>query len=275
MTDTNLFDISAECLLNYLYPDMADLWQVECAGTFYRNYSKDIMSVDEENRTVTLSRDSFLNLLPEGIIADEKSLKGKDFEQKYKMLKKKEELLRDMFKPVDTLSFRFRLHIEKEAAQLSREIVAILLKRYYNFDIYREENPYIRQTAPLLLQISRLRANYPLVRSILAYAFKCKVEMHKGKYAWEEDETSIQPAIEYKLLIPGLTIDTYSALEKELEPFGDFIREWFIPFDTKCSITIKDDHEPSVLGPDIILNYNTEINTGTQHATTTASNKPL
>ena len=105
--DTDLFDISAEFLLNYLYPDRTDSWQVDCAGTFYRNYSPDLLSVDEEGSTVRLARDSFLRLLPQGVIAPDNALKGKDFKQKYERLKKKEELLRELFKPVDTLAFRF------------------------------------------------------------------------------------------------------------------------------------------------------------------------
>ena len=46
--ETNLYDISAEFLLNYLYPDRMDQWEVDCAGTFYRNYSEDILAIDEE-----------------------------------------------------------------------------------------------------------------------------------------------------------------------------------------------------------------------------------
>ena len=32
--ETNLYDISAEFLLNYLHPDRMDQWEVDCAGTF-------------------------------------------------------------------------------------------------------------------------------------------------------------------------------------------------------------------------------------------------
>ena len=60
--ETNLYDISAEFLLNYLYPDRMDQWEVDCAGTFYRNYSEDILAIDEEKGAVRLARDSFLRL---------------------------------------------------------------------------------------------------------------------------------------------------------------------------------------------------------------------
>ena len=100
INETDLFDINAEFLLNYLYPDQTDQWQAECAGTFYRNYSPDILSIEKDKTTVRLARDGFLRLLPQGIIAPDNALKGKDFEQKYEQLKKKEELLKDLFKPI-------------------------------------------------------------------------------------------------------------------------------------------------------------------------------
>ena len=89
--ETNLYDISAEFLLNYLYPDLMNRWKVDCVGTFYRNYSEDILEIDEEKTTVLLARDSFLRLLPQGLIATDKALKGGNFELKYENLKKKEE----------------------------------------------------------------------------------------------------------------------------------------------------------------------------------------
>ena len=48
INETDLFDINAEFLLNYLYPDQTDQWQAECAGTFYRNYSPDILSIEKD-----------------------------------------------------------------------------------------------------------------------------------------------------------------------------------------------------------------------------------
>ena len=149
--ETNLYDISAEFLLNYLYPDRMDQWEVDCAGTFYRNYSEDILAIDEEKGAVRLARDSFLRLLPQGVIANDNALKGNDFEQKYERLKKKEELLRSLFKPVDTLAFRFRLHIENQVTQLSEKKLVFLLKHYFHYDITREKDPYILKVAPFLL----------------------------------------------------------------------------------------------------------------------------
>ena len=230
--ETNLYDISAEFLLNYLYPDRMDQWEVDCAGTFYRNYSEDILAIDEEKGAVRLARDSFLRLLPQGVIANDNALKGNNFEQKYERLKKKEELLRSFFKPVDTLAFRFRLHIENQITQLSEKKLAFL---------------------------NQLRANYGFIRDLLACLFNHKVEIHKGLYTWEEDERCACPAIEFQLIVPNLTAEAYDKLDKAIAPLREFLIEWFIPFDTHCAIGIRQHGQPFTLGEPLTLDYNTEI----------------
>ncbi len=257
--EIDLWNISAECLLNYLYPDATDQWEVECTGTFYRNYSPDVLAVDDQHKRVRLARDSFLRLLPQGVIAPDDALKGGDFEQKYERLRKKEELLRELFKPVDTLAFRTRLHLEKQAAQLSYDKLPFLLKRYFGYDLSQEENPYIRRTAPLLLLVSHLRANFAFIAQLLKQLFACEVKMHVGQYTWEEGPEYAQPAIEYRLMLPGLTAEAYRALNRTIEPFRAFLCEWFIPFDTRCTIVVRQPYTPFEPGDTLILNYNTEL----------------
>lgn len=259
MNENQLFDISAECLLNYLYPELMEQWEVDCAGTFYRNYSPDVLSFDPEKHTVSLARDSFLRLLPPGIIARENALKGGDFEQKYERLKKKEELLKELFKPVDTLAFRTRLHLEEQVSQLLSDKLALLLERYLGYDLTREENPYVRKVAPLLLFVSRLRGDFGFIRNLLAQLFECEVRMKIGRYAWEEGSECSQPSVEYELIVPDLTVETYRDWDQQIDPLREFIAEWFIPFDTRCSIELKSPQQPFVLGDRMILGYNTEL----------------
>ena len=59
--ETNLYDISAEFLLNYLHPDQMDQWEVDCAGTFYRNYSEDVLTIDEEKGIFITPIDGFFS----------------------------------------------------------------------------------------------------------------------------------------------------------------------------------------------------------------------
>ena len=55
-----LNEISAEMLLEQLYPELTEEWLVRCKGVFYRNYSSDAMQVDAEERQVELARDGFV-----------------------------------------------------------------------------------------------------------------------------------------------------------------------------------------------------------------------
>lgn len=267
MNENDLFDISAECLLNYLYPDLEEEWKVDCAGTFYRNYSPDILSVDPEKHTVRLARDSFLRLLPQGVIAREDALKAGNFEQQYEQLQKRKELLKDLFNPIDTLAFRTRLHLEKQAARLASDKLPLLLERYWGYDLTREENPYIRKVAPLLLLVSHLRGDFDFIRHLLSQVFDCPVRMKVGRYAWEEGSACSQPAVEYELLVEDLTAESYRELNRRIDPFREFLCEWFIPFDTRCTLALKDHHQPLVLGENLVLDYNTEIavQSSTQH----------
>ena len=84
--DRNLYQIRAEVLLNYLFPEMANDWITQYKGTFYRNYNEDILSLNEDEGRVVLARDGFLRLLPEGLMTKEDDLKGEDAAQKFKAL---------------------------------------------------------------------------------------------------------------------------------------------------------------------------------------------
>ena len=248
MNDPKPFDISAEFLLNYLFPDHTDQWQAEYAGAFYRNYSPDILSFEEDRQTVRLSRDGFLRLLPQGIIAPDNILKGKGFEQKYEQLKKKEELLKDLFKPVDTLNFRFRLHIEKETSQLSSEKLALLLK-YYSTTNWKRRKTHTSGKQPHCFSLSAICVlTSAFLHTLLKCLFGCPVEMTTGRYTWDEGNEYSQPAITFQLIVPDLTTEAYNQLKLTVDPFADFIREWFIPFDTHCAIVIKHHNHPLCFG---------------------------
>ena len=64
-------EISAEMLLNLLYPELEDKWIAHHDGTFYRNYSRDVLSLSPEEAEVSLSRDSILGLLPRNLLSPE------------------------------------------------------------------------------------------------------------------------------------------------------------------------------------------------------------
>ena len=84
--ERNLYQIRAEVLLNYLYPEMEDSWLVQSKGTFYRNYNQDLLELNLEEHKVQLARDGFMKLLPEGLLTRDTDLKGEDVAKKFREL---------------------------------------------------------------------------------------------------------------------------------------------------------------------------------------------
>ena len=107
----NLYQVRAEVLLNYLYPELEGDWITQYKGTFFRNYNEDILELYEDERKVILARDGFLRLLPEGLLTHDDDLRGEDVAQKFKELEWRRELLNEAFSPFDTYIFRKKLAI--------------------------------------------------------------------------------------------------------------------------------------------------------------------
>ncbi|MBO4665803.1 MAG: hypothetical protein J5612_02910 [Paludibacteraceae bacterium] len=132
----NISEISAELLLTYLYPELTGKWLPRHAGTFYRNYNSDVMAVYKDEPTVVLSRDGFLQLLPQGLLAGENTGQMK--------------LLKDAFLPIDAYWFNAKLQAEVQVSQILQDKLNYILNEYFEFDLSAETNPYVRQAAVLL-----------------------------------------------------------------------------------------------------------------------------
>lgn len=258
MEHTNIEEMKAEVLLHHLYPELSELWIAENKGTFYRNYSKDIMQLDEEMHTVTLSRNGFLRLLPQGLITTDDDLKGGNFKQKYEQLKKRQEELEELFRPIDSLAFRKSLKVEAQISQLLEDKLDFLLEKYFHCDRKAESNVYVRELMPLLPYVSRLRTDFRWIRDVLAILLGHRVTLHISRYDWSEWKRDAQPLVQYRVWVPALDNEEYHALERQLPALRDFISEWFIPFDTRCLIELKDE-QPGVLNKGLTLNYNTRL----------------
>jgi len=257
----NLYQIKAEVLLNYLYPEMEDQWVAINRGTFYRNYSQDALDVEENEGRVVLARDGFLRLLPEGLLTKDGDLKGEDIAAKYKELEWRRELLNEAFAPFDTYVFRKKLAIERVTSELLEQKLQYLLLNYFGIDLSVEPSQLVREAAVLLPYVSRWRGDFGFVANLLGSLMDCQVEMTKGRYSHTDTTRCWLPVVRYKLLIPGLTADTYKKCKENLKPLISFLKEWFIPFDVRCEIDIKEHQSQSRL-PDgsLTLNYNTELN---------------
>ena len=256
--NTNIAEIKAEVLLNHLYPELTDRWIVENKGTFYRNYSKDVMQIEEDMCRVALSRDGFLRLLPQGLITTDDELKGKDFQSKYENLKTRKSRLEELFRPFDSWRFRKGMREEKQLARLLEEKLDILLKKYFQVDRKSEKNGYVKEMMVLLPMVKHLRADFGRIGDILAALLGYRVTVNYSRYDWTGWIRDAQPSVEYQVWIPNLQNDEFLVWNKELEALRTFVCEWFIPFDTRCFIEVKCDN-PAMLEDRLTLNYNTRL----------------
>lgn len=256
---SNIAEISAELLLNLLYPEQKKQWIVKNKGTFYRNYNPDVLSINEESKEVKLSRDGFLKYLPQGVLTTNEELKEGERSNQHEVLRKRINALKEAFVPIDTNIFRRRLDIEGEITELLNNQIDYLLKNFLGYDRTKETNPYIKTLSVILPYISKLRSNIRFVKNLLATVVGCEVEMTTGRYSETDNSRHWLAWIKYDLIMPNLSQETYqeqSLLMKELE---NFISHWFMPFDTKCSIRIKHHQQPFKADGNLILDYNTEL----------------
>ncbi len=111
-------EISAEMLLEYLYPGMEDQWKVNNCGGFYRNYQSDIKSLDSKNGEISLSRNGYLHFLPSTFISPrDEIISKKNRKEQSEKLKERQQILSEAFKPLDTFAFRKRLEIERNTSE--------------------------------------------------------------------------------------------------------------------------------------------------------------
>ena len=242
MKNTNISALRAEVLLNHLYPEQSDSWVVTNKGTFYRNYSEDVLQLEANLSQVSLSRDGLLRLLPQGLVSTKDELKEAE----------------ELFVPFDSWRFRDSLRAEEDFAYLLENKLNIILKTYYGVDIEAETNPLIREMMKLLPQASSIRGNFHKIGDILKALLNKRVTTHITCYNWSDKTADTQPMVCYKVWVPELTSESYKELEKNIEALKNFLVEWFIPFDTYCAIEIKTEQATS-LNNTMLLNYNTKL----------------
>ena len=253
----NLSQISAEMLVNYLYPELADRWTVQAEGTFYRNYNRDILSWDAEAAEIQLSRDSFVQLLPQGLLFRTEDVKGKNRKVNTEQLKSRKRLLLDLFQPFDTFDFRNRLSLERQVSSLLETRLENILSLYFGIDLAAEQNPYIRETAMLLPFVSHLRGDVYFLRDLLTSLFQCEVQLTIGRYSQTDNTRCWLPMVRFEMIMPDLTTEGYNSLMDEVRPFCDFVREWLMPVETKCLIEVK--WKDAGLDAAPVLDYNTRL----------------
>ena len=259
MIKNSIPEIRAELLLNFLYPEMSNQWTSQNEGTFFRNYNSDLLTIDEEKMVALTARDSFMKLLPQGLITQETDLKGEDAAEKFKQLELKLRLLRETFKPIDTFRFRESLYVEHQMSSLLQGKLSYILNTYFGVDLDKIENPYVREAAILLPYVNRRRGDFGFIANLLRTLVKCEVNMTTGRYSHSDTTRSWLPMVRYDLVIPGLTPEQYQEKDKEIQPLRDFLCEWMIPFEVWCEIVIKEYDVPLQTDTRLTLGYNTEV----------------
>ena len=252
---TQIPEIRAEMLLSLLYPELEEQWVAYHDGTFYRNYSHDILDLQPGDACVRLSRDSILGLLPPGLISGDEELRKGDRGEKHDSLEQRIRILLEAFLPFDTFSFRRTLKAERNIEELLEDKLGYILRTYFGFDLAAEQNPYVRAFAALLPCIRHRRGDTQLLRSLLGSVFDCEVRMSEHRYSESDSTRAWLPEIRYELLIPGLTSETYRDLSRDMEPLRDFLGEWFVPMDVRLSLQIR--HPLPAAGQQPLLDYNT------------------
>jgi hypothetical protein len=251
----NMSDISAEMLLNHLYPDMEEQWKVQNMGTFYRNYNCDVLSWNAETKEVQVARDGFARLLPQGLLFQNDSLKGDDKEHGISEQNSRMRLLRDMFQPFDTFAFRQKLTIERQVSALLDSKLEYVLKTYFHFDLAAEQNPYVREMGVLLPFVRNMRGDLLLIRDLLAALLGCEVTMTKGRYSHTDNTRCWLPMVKYELLVSHLAAEQYLQLSESIEPLRLFLQEWLLPFEVKSLLAVKWHYRPARIGKSMVLDY--------------------
>lgn len=255
----NIPEIRAELLLNYLYPEAHSQWTAQNEGSFFRNYNSDLFSIDEEKMVAVTARDSFMRLLPQGLLTQEGDLKGEDSAEKFKQLEFRLRLLRETFKPIDTFRFRESVYVEQQIDSLLQGKLSYILNTYFGVDLEKIENHYVREAAVLLPYVSRRRGDFGFIANLLQTLVKCEVQMSTGRYSHSDTTKSWLPMVRYELVIPGLTPEEFQEKDQDLEPLREFLCEWLVPLEVWCQIVIKEYDVLPQTNTRLTLGYNTEV----------------
>ena len=152
-------------------------------------------------------------------------------------------------------------NVAADLQNTTEQKLQFLLLNYFGFDLAAEPCPLVKEAAVLLPFVNRWRGDLGFVANLLGSLMNCRVEMSKGRYSHIDTTRCWLPVVRYKLLIPGLTSEAYKEYMQNLKPLVAFLEEWFVPFDVRCEIDIKEHRSESRLPDDsLTLNYNTELN---------------
>ena len=246
-------ELLAELLLSVYFPNVKN-WNASYGSFFSRNYSGDLRSVHTDTNTVKLSRNGLYDILPEKIFFDVDELRFKesrDLAQRITEIYEEEKNIKDYFLPLDSFFFNQSCQYHATANYLVDNKTKWLVKLLFDYDIDAEENPFVKQMAPLLLHVAEIRANLGLISQILSEILDCRVDYHVNH----------QEEVLFVIHKRNLSGTEYHAFMRDLKPLFDFVTYWFVSMDMDCIYKVKDYYQPFILSNErpLVLDYNTQI----------------
>lgn len=250
--------IKAETLISLL--DIHEDFNVHAEGIFSRNYSEDLINVENENEnenedgkiTLFLSRDGIFHLLPQGLFFKDNQLKieSNKFEKEYREFEKQKKAARSFFQPFDTAYFKLNLELEQKFNDFAKTGNRIFTDSFGDNSGMEANNEYISKIKRLLPFASQIRGNLSLLIDILENIVSAeKIEIKK-----------ITPFYtRFIIHKEGLTKKEYQDMDKEVELLFDFLRHWFLPVEQQYDYRIKDYKQAFNLENTLILDYNTHL----------------
>ena len=162
-----------------------------------------------------------------------------------------EKNIKAYFMPFDSYFFNQSLRLSKVVGPMIDGKTELLLKTLFDYHIEDEKNPYVRQMAPLLLNVTEIRGDFNVIAKVLAVVLDCEVEyklLHQDELLFVVHKR-------------GMNSKEYLAFMKELKPLFDFVQYWFVPMEMDCVYKVKDYGQAFVLSSEraLVLDYNTQI----------------
>ena len=244
--------IKAETWIAAHHPSREE-WIARQKGIFSRNYSEDLRSCNPDTANVELSRDGLYEILPNKLFFKGTELQGinqVDFEWTDRVLKQRVERIKTVFLPFDSSYFNHSLALEKKVNESLAEKTSLLLKTFVGEDFTSDRNPYIRLMAPMLLQAASLRGRYAVLSRIITCVLGYKTHyLKKGE------------RIRFVVNRPNLDRNAFLNYLNELEPFFQWVEEWFIPLELRCEFKVRDyERDDRFAGPNkLLLDYNATL----------------
>jgi len=249
----NILDLKAETWLACYFPEVSE-WIVNHGSYFSRNYENDIESCNSEMKEIVTTRNGIYELLPERIFFSDNelhALEQRELAKKELELKEQKDLIKKFFQPFDSAFFNKSLELERLAQHMEEHRIEDVLRRFFDYDITKETNPFVKRIAPLLIYSSKLRGDVAKIVKLLADLLECKVNfVQRGPCV-----------LVFIVQKEGLDSKGYQDYTLQLKPLFEFIQYWFLPMDMFCAYKVKDYSQRFVISDEkpMVLDYNTHI----------------